>query len=88
MTFAHATRSLLLIPLLAAFQDAAGAAHDLAEVTSEVRRQAGRSHAKGRHEALRLLPTLLTAEERALGRAQAASRRLVARLERAGITRS
>jgi len=70
-----------LVPLLAEFQDAAGHAHDLAELIGEVRRLAGRSRAAARREALRLLPPLLGAEERAVARAQASSRRLLARLE-------
>ena len=70
-----------LVPLLADFQDAAGHAHDLAELTAEVRRLAGRAQAKGRREALRLLPPLLAAEERAVARAQASSRRLLGRLD-------
>jgi CHAD domain-containing protein len=70
-----------LVPLLAEFQDAAGHAHDLAELIGEVRRLAGRSRAADRREALRLLPPLLGAEERAVARAQASSRRLLARLE-------
>jgi len=69
-----------LLPLLAEFQDAAGHAHDVAELIGEVRRLAGRSRASDRREALRLLPPLLAAEERAVSRAQASSRRLLARL--------
>jgi CHAD domain-containing protein len=70
-----------LVPLLAEFQDAAGHAHDVAELIGEVRSLAGRSRAAGRREALRLLPPLLGAEERAVARAQASSRRLLDRLE-------
>lgn len=70
-----------LVPLLAEFQDTAGHAHDLAELIGEVRRLAGRSRAADRREALRLLPPLLGAEERAVARAQASSRRLLARLD-------
>ena len=70
-----------LVPMLAEFQDAAGHAHDVAELIAEVRRLAGRSLPKGRREALRLLPPLLAAEERAVARAQASSRRLLARIE-------
>lgn len=70
-----------LVPMLAEFQDAAGHAHDIAELIAEVRRLAGRSRAADRREALRLLPPLLAAEERAVARAQASSRRLLARLE-------
>ena len=69
-----------LVPLLVDFQDAAGAAHDLAELIAEVRRLAGRSKTADRRAALRLLPPILAAEERALARAQASSRRLLARL--------
>jgi CHAD domain-containing protein len=70
-----------LVPMLAEFQDAAGHAHDLAELIAEVRRLAGKSRAKGRREALRLLPPLLAAEERAVACAQVSSRRLLAHLE-------
>lgn len=70
-----------LVPMLAEFQDAAGHAHDVAELIAEVRRLAGKSRAKDRREALRLLPPLLAAEERAVARAQASSRRLLARLD-------
>lgn len=70
-----------LVPILAEFQDTAGHAHDLAELIGEVRRLAGRSRAADRREALRLLPPLLAAEERAVARAQASSRRLLARLD-------
>lgn len=70
-----------LVPLLTDFQDSAGHAHDLAELIGEVRRLAGRSHTAGRREALRLLPPLLAAEERAVARAQASSRRFLARLD-------
>jgi hypothetical protein len=70
-----------LVPMLAEFQDAAGHAHDVAELIGEIRRLAGRSRAADRREALRLLPPLLAAEERAVARAQASSRRLLARIE-------
>lgn len=70
-----------LVPLLADFQDAAGHAHDIAELIVEVRRLAGRARAKDRREALRLLPPLLGAEERAVARAQTSSRRLLGRLD-------
>jgi CHAD domain-containing protein len=70
-----------LLPLLADFQDAAGAAHDLSELIGEVRRLAGRARPAERRAALRLLAPLLAAEERAVARAQASSRRLLARLE-------
>ena len=70
-----------LVPLLTDFQDAAGAAHDLAELIAQVRRLAGRARTADRRAALRLLPPILAAEERALARAQASSRRLLARLE-------
>ena len=70
-----------LVPLLSEFQDAAGYAHDLAELIAEVRRLAGRSRTAERREALRLLPALLAAEERAVARAQTSSRRLLARLD-------
>ena len=70
-----------LVPLLMDFQDTAGAAHDLSELIVLVRRLAGRSRAVDRRAALRLLPPILAAEERALARAQASSKRLLARLE-------
>ena len=70
----------VLLPLLTEFQDAAGAAHDFAELIGEVRRLAGRARTADRRAALRLLPPLLGAEERAVARAQASSRRLLARL--------
>jgi CHAD domain-containing protein len=71
----------VLVPLLMDFQDTAGAAHDLSELIVEVRRLAGRSRTVDRRAALRLLPPILAAEERALARAQASSKRLLARLE-------
>jgi CHAD domain-containing protein len=70
----------VLLPLLTEFQDAAGAAHDFAELIGEVRRLAGHARTADRRAALRLLPPLLGAEERAVARAQASSRRLLARL--------
>jgi CHAD domain-containing protein len=70
-----------LVPMLAEFQDAAGHAHDVAELIAEVRRLAGRSRTADRREALRLLPPLLAAEERTVARAQASSRRLLGRLD-------
>jgi CHAD domain-containing protein len=70
-----------LVPLLTEFQDAAGHAHDVAELIGEIRRLAGRSRVADRREALRLLPPLLAAEERAVSRAQTSSRRLLARLD-------
>jgi CHAD domain-containing protein len=70
----------VLLPLLTEFQDAAGAAHDVAELIGEVRRLAGHARTADRRAALRLLPPLLGAEERAVARAQASSRRLLARL--------
>lgn len=70
-----------LVPLLMDFQDTAGAAHDLSELIVEVRRLAGRSRTVDRRAALRLLPPILAAEERALARAQASSKRLLARLK-------
>jgi CHAD domain-containing protein len=73
--------SASLVPLLMDFQDSAGAAHDLAELVAQVRRLAGRSRPVERRAALRLLPPILAAEERALASAQASSRRLLARLE-------
>ena len=69
-----------LVPLLMDFQDTAGAAHDLSELIALVRRLAGRSRTADRRAALRLLPPILSAEERALARAQASSKRLLARL--------
>lgn len=71
----------LLVPLLMDFQDTAGRAHDLSELIALVRRLAGRARAAERRAALRLLPPILAAEERALFRAQASSKRLLARLE-------
>jgi hypothetical protein len=70
-----------LVPLLVDFQDTAGAAHDLSELIALVRRLAGRSRTVDRRAALRLLPPILAAEERALARAQASSKRLLARLK-------
>ena len=70
-----------LVPLLMEFQDTAGDAHDLAELVTQVRRLAGRARPAERRAALRLLPPILAAEERALARAQGSSRRLLARLE-------
>ncbi|MCM3875565.1 MAG: CHAD domain-containing protein [Thermoanaerobaculia bacterium] len=70
-----------LVPLLMEFQDTAGAAHDLSELIALVRRLAGRSRTVDRRAALRLLPPILAAEERALARAQASSKRLLARLK-------
>lgn len=70
----------VLLPLLTEFQDAAGAAHDFVELIGEVRRLAGLARTADRRAALRLLPPLLGAEERAVARAQASSRRLLARL--------
>ncbi len=70
-----------LVPLLVDFQDTAGAAHDLSELIALVRRLAGRSRTADRRAALRLLPPLLAGEERALARAQASSKRLLARLK-------
>jgi CHAD domain-containing protein len=71
----------VLVPLLMDFQDTAGAAHDLSELILQIRRLAGRSRAADRRAALRLLPPILAAEERALARAQASFKRLHARLE-------
>jgi CHAD domain-containing protein len=70
-----------LVPLLADFQDTAGSAHDLSELTVQIRRLAGREGSAGRRAALRLLPPILAAEERALARAQVSSRRLLTRLK-------
>jgi CHAD domain-containing protein len=72
---------VVLVPLLMDFQDTAGAAHDLSELIVQVRRLAGRSRTADRRAALRLLPPILAAEERALARAQVSSKRLLARLE-------
>ncbi len=71
----------VLVPLLMDFQDTAGAAHDLSELIVQVRRLAGRSRTAERRAALRLLPPIFAGEERALARAQASSKRLLARLE-------
>lgn len=71
----------VLVPLLMDFQDTAGRAHDLSELIALVRRLAGRARTAERRAALRLLPPILAAEERALFRAQASSKRLLARLE-------
>jgi CHAD domain-containing protein len=73
--------AVALLPCLADFQDAAGAAHDLSELIGEVRRLAGRAGPAERRASLRLLAPLLAAEERAVARAQASSRRLLARLD-------
>ena len=70
-----------LVPLLMEFQDTAGAAHDLSELIALVRRLAGRARTVDRRAALRLLPPILAAEERALARAQASSKRLLASLK-------
>ncbi|MEO8585179.1 MAG: CHAD domain-containing protein [Acidobacteriota bacterium] len=70
-----------LVPLLVDFQETAGTAHDLAELIVQVRRLAGRARTVDRRAALRLLPRILGAEERAFARAQASSRRLLARLK-------
>jgi CHAD domain-containing protein len=74
-----------LVPFLMDFQDSAGAAHDLSELIVQVRRLAGRSRTPDRRAALRLLPPILAAEERALARAQASSKRLLAHLKGADL---
>jgi CHAD domain-containing protein len=74
--------ALELLEPLKRFQDAAGDAHDRAELIAAVRREAGRTRPPFRREALRLLPVLMRDAERALVRAQAAARRLLPQLER------
>lgn len=74
-----------LLRALEAFQEAAGDAHDRAELIAEVRRAAGECPPPLRREALRLLPVLLGDAERALVRAQASSRRLLSELKNAKI---
>ena len=54
---------------------------DVQPLIALVRRLAGRSRTVDRRAALRLLPPILAAEERALARAQASSKRLLARLK-------
>lgn len=71
-----------LLEPLKRFQDASGDAHDRAELIVAVRLQAGRTRPPLRREVMRLLPVLMRDAERALGRAQAAARRLLPQLER------
>jgi CHAD domain-containing protein len=83
LEFARLTGSIRLLPLLERFQEEAGRAHDRAELISLVRVTAGALPAARRREALRLLPPLLADTERALARAQTASRALLAALKTA-----
>lgn len=83
LEFARLTGSIRLLPLLERFQEEAGRAHDRTELIALVRATAGRLPAARRREALRLLPPLLADAERALARAQAASRALLAALKTA-----
>jgi CHAD domain-containing protein len=82
LEFARLSGAETLLPLLERFQEEAGRAHDRAELIALVRRTAGRLGAARRREAMRLLPPLLTDFERALSRAQSASRALLASLKR------
>lgn len=81
LEFARLHGSIRLLPLLERFQEAAGRAHDRAELIALVRTTAGALPAARRREALRLLPPLLADAERELSRAQAASRALLAALK-------
>jgi len=83
LEFARLPGSTRLLPLLERFQEAAGRAHDRAEVIALVRKTAGALQASRRREALRLLPPLLRDAERELSRVQAASRTLLAVLKTA-----
>lgn len=83
LEFARLPGSTRLLPLLERFQEAAGRAHDRAEVIALVRKTAGALQASRRREALRLLPPLLRDAERELSRVQAASRTLLAALKTA-----
>jgi CHAD domain-containing protein len=83
LEFARLRGSIRLLPLLERFQEAAGRAHDRAELIALVRKTAGALPAARRREALRLLPPLLADAERELSRAQAASRALLAALKTA-----
>jgi CHAD domain-containing protein len=71
-----------LLPLLEKFQEAAGLAHDRAELIALVRKTAGALPAPRRREALRLLPPLLADAERRLSKAQSAARVLLASLRK------
>ena len=71
-----------LLPLLEKFQEAAGLAHDRAELIALVRKTAGALPAPRRREALRLLPPLLADAERRLSKAQSAARLLLASLQK------
>lgn len=83
LEFARLSGSIRLLPLLERFQEEAGRAHDRAELISLVRVTAGALPAARRRGALRLLPPLLADAERALARAQTASRALLAALKTA-----
>jgi CHAD domain-containing protein len=83
LEFARLPGSIRLLPLLERFQEAAGRAHDRAELIALVRKTAGALPVSRRREALRLLPPLLADAERELSRAQAASRALLAALKTA-----
>jgi CHAD domain-containing protein len=71
-----------LLRSLMSFQEAAGDAHDRAELIAEVRRLAGKCPPPLRRDAMRLLPVLMRDAERALSRAQASSRSLLRSLEK------
>jgi CHAD domain-containing protein len=83
LEFARLAGSTRLLPLLEGFQEAAGRAHDRAELIALVRRTAGALPAARRREALRLLPPLLADAERSLSAAQSAARALLAALKTA-----
>src|SRR5258706_2386366 len=65
-----------LLDRLQEFQDAAGSAHDRAELISEVRRIAGACPPPLRRDAMRLLPVLMRDAEQSLARSQTSFRKL------------
>ncbi len=69
--------------LLAAFQSAAGDAHDRLELIDLVRKTAGALAPRRRREALRLLPAVLADAERTLARARRVAQELLGPLRRA-----
>lgn len=81
LEFARLSGTTRLLPLLEKFQETAGRAHDRAELIALVRRTAGALSPPRRREALRLLPPLLADSERALAKAQASCRALLACLK-------
>lgn len=83
LEFARLPGSVRLLPLLERFQEAAGRAHDRAELIGLVRRTAGLLPAARRRAGLRLVPPLLADAERALSRAQAAARAVLPALKTA-----